>query len=130
MTDHQAEELGDLIRRGRKQKGLTLYGLADLAEMDFSWLSRLEHGRYTSPNPAQLARLAEVLDIDPARIDAVTHEYLAESMPSTRTYLRSKEKLSPEGMDALERALDEIRADDAKRRAARGGTRPTEGDAR
>jgi transcriptional regulator with XRE-family HTH domain len=130
MTDYQAEQLGDLIRRARAKKGLTLFGLADLAEMDDSWLARLERGRYTTPNPAQLARLAEILDIDPARIDRLTHDYLADSMPSTRTYLRSKEKLSPEAMDALERALDEIRAEDAGRRAARGGAETTEGDRR
>jgi transcriptional regulator with XRE-family HTH domain len=128
MTDYQAEELGRLIRRARKGKKLSIGAVADRAEIDFSWLGRLERGLYATPSPAQLARLAEVLDIDPLRIDEVTHDYLADSMPSTRTYLRSKEKLSPEGMDALERALDEVRADDAKRRAGDDGPQPSEGD--
>ena len=52
MTDKQAHKLGDLIRRARNKKGLSLYALADLTGMDFSWLGRLERGLYASPAPS------------------------------------------------------------------------------
>ena len=110
MTDKQAHKLGELIRRARNKKGLSLYALADLTGMDFSWLGRLERGLYASPSPVQLARLAEALDIDPARIDVVSHDHLADAMPTMRTYFRSKEKLSPAALDELERAVARIRA--------------------
>jgi len=110
MTDHQASELGALIRRARHSKGLSLFALADLTGFDDSWLARLEKGLYASPNPAHLARVAETLDIDPARIDAISREHLANSMPGMRTYFRSKEKLSPEALDEVEQAVADIRA--------------------
>ena len=80
-------------------------------------LKRFEDGVYNNPSPAQITRIAEALDIDPARIDRVSKNHLANSMPSMRTYLRSKEKLSPEAMDALEQALADIRAEDAAQRS-------------
>jgi transcriptional regulator with XRE-family HTH domain len=126
MTNQQAAALGDLIRAARNAKGLSYYALAALTGMDFSWLARLERGQYTKPDPAQLARLAEALDIDPARIDRISKNHLANSLPTMRTYLRSKEKLSPQAMDAIEQALADIRAQDAKRR----GHRPTTGATR
>lgn len=130
MTDQQAEDLGAVIRRARNKKGLTYYALAELTGMDFSWLARLERGQYANPDPAQLARLAEALDIDPVRIDRLSHNHLANSLPTMRTYLRSKEKLSPAAMDALERALDDIRAQDAKRRTNKSGPAGPNGGSR
>ena len=124
MTDQQARRLGELLRRGRNKKGLSLYALADLSGMDFSWLARLERGQYASPNPVQLARLAELLDIDPARIDALSANHLADSLPSVRTYFRSKTKATPEQLDAIEAVLREIHAEapdtDADDRAVTG----------
>lgn len=110
MTDQQATKLGALIRRGRRRKGLSLFALADLTGFDDSWLARLEKGHYASPNPAHLARVAETLDIDPARIDVISRDHLADAMPTMRTYFRSKEKLSPAALDELERAVARIRA--------------------
>lgn len=114
MTDQQASTLGALIRRARNKKRLSLFALADLTGFDDSWLARLEKGHYTSPNPAHLARVAELLDIDPARIDRVSRDHLANSMPTMRTYFRSTQKLSPEALDEIERAVNEIRAKHAK----------------
>ena len=114
MTDKQASALGALIRVARHRKRLSLHGLAEQTGYDYSWLHRLESGHYTSPNPMHLARIAEALDIDPARIDRVSRDHLASSMPTMRTYFRSKEKLSPEALDEIERTVDEIRAKHAK----------------
>jgi len=110
MTDKQACNLGDLIRRARNKKGLSLYALADLTGMDFSWLGRLERGQYANPDPVHLARLAEALAIDPARIDDVSSDHLADSLPSVRTYFRSKTKATPEQLDAIDAVLREIHA--------------------
>jgi transcriptional regulator with XRE-family HTH domain len=117
MTDAQARNLGLLIHNARIAKGLSFRALAAITDVPLASLKRFEDGVYNDPSPAQIARIAEALDIDPARIDRVSKNHLADSMPTMRTYLRSKEKLSPEAMDALEQALADIRAEDAARRA-------------
>jgi len=101
-----------------------LFALADLTGYDASWLQRLESGQYASPNPAHLARVAEALDIDPARIDEVSADHLADSLPSVRTYFRSKTKATPEQLDAIEAVLREIHGEtptaDTDERSATG----------
>ena len=116
MPDAQARNLGLLIHNARVAKGLSFRGLAAVTDVPLASLKRFEDGVYNDPSPAQITRIAEALDIDPARIDRVSKNHLANSMPSMRTYLRSKEKLSPEAMDSLEQALADIRAEDAARR--------------
>jgi transcriptional regulator with XRE-family HTH domain len=108
MTDPQARELGALVRRARLEKGLSLLAFTELTGLDYSWLNRLERGLYSAPNPVHLARVAEALDIDPARIDEVSANHLAASLPSVRTYFRSKTKATPEQLDAIEAVLREI----------------------
>ena len=122
MTDYQARQLGALVQRARNKKGLSRFALAELTGFDESWLIRLEQGRYASPSPGHLAQLAETLDIDPVAIDRVSHDHLADSLPSTRTYLRSKEKLSPEALDEVEAVLASIRAREDLRQAGTGAT--------
>jgi len=115
MTDAQARTLGLLIRNARTAKGLSFRALAAITDVPLVSLKRFEDGVYNDPSPAQIVRIAEALDIDPARIDRVSRDHLASSMPTMRTYFRSKEKLSPEALDEVERALAEIRAKYAKR---------------
>jgi len=112
MTDQQARKLGALVRAARRRKGLSLLAFMDLTGLDYSWLNRLERGLYSTPNPVHLARVAEALDIDPARIDEVSAGHLADSLPSVRTYFRSKTKATPEQLDAIEAVLREIHGED------------------
>jgi transcriptional regulator with XRE-family HTH domain len=120
MTDYQAKQLGALLRRARQRRGLSRLALSALTGFGDSWLLRLEQGHYTNPDPVHLARLAEVLSVDPVTIDRVSRDHLADSLPSTRTYLRSKHKLSPEATDEMEAALADIVARDARRREQAG----------
>ena len=110
MTDAQARTLGLLIRNARAAKGLSFRALAAITDVPLVSLKRFEDGVYNDPSPAQIVRIAEALDIDPARIDRVSRDHLADSMPTMRTYFRSKEKLSAEALDEVERAVADIRA--------------------
>jgi len=110
MTDAQAKQLGRLIHEARIKRGWSLAQVMDATGIDSSWLNRMERGFYADPAPDRLAVLAEHLDIDPARIDRASRDHLADSLPSTRIYFRSKEKLSPEALDEIERAVADIRA--------------------
>jgi transcriptional regulator with XRE-family HTH domain len=110
MTDAQAKQLGRLIHEARIKRGWSLAQAMDATGIDSSWLNRMERGFYADPAPDRLAVLAEHLDIDPVAIDRASRDHLADSLPSARIYFRSKEKLSPEALDEVERAVADIRA--------------------
>lgn len=110
MTDAQAKQLGHLIHEARIKRGWSLAQAMDATGIDSSWLNRMERGFYADPAPDRLAILAEHLDIDPVAIDRASRDHLADSLPSTRIYFRSKEKLSAEALDEVERAVADIRA--------------------
>lgn len=129
MTDAQARNLGALIHRARLAKGLSFRTLAALTDIPLSSLKRFEDGVLNDPSPAQIARIAEALGIDPVRIDRASNNHLQNSMPTIRTYLRSTAGLSPAGLDAVERVVADLVATDAAARrrardseAGRGGT--------
>jgi transcriptional regulator with XRE-family HTH domain len=55
------EQLGNEVSRLREQRGLSIRRLADAADVDATWLSRLERGLYDSPDPRLLRSVAEAL---------------------------------------------------------------------
>ncbi len=111
MTAVQARELGRLIRRTRRSRGLTLRALDELTGASYGWLARLERGVMTSPAPSKLTAVAEVLDIPMERIDRMTRGKVASSLPAIRTYFRTKYKLDPEEIRQIEDVFDRIRRD-------------------
>ncbi len=117
MTEAQAKKLGQLVRASRTTRGLSLRAAAEACETTYSWLIQLEEGRYIDPAPDRLARLAEVLKIDPVRIDAITKGALANSLPDVRTYFRAKEKLTPEQLDEVEKTMARLRSKYARQAA-------------
>lgn len=110
MTNEQAHALGQLLRDARKARDLSIARMAERLAIDESWIVRLETGRYTTPNPALVTRIVEHLGIDPASVDLVSGGLLRSSLPSVKTYFRSREALPPEALRDIEGALDEIRA--------------------
>lgn len=121
MTEAQAQKLGQMINAARQKKGLSLRDVANQVDISHIWLKELESGHYTDPAPDRLARLAELLDIDPVRIDRVNKDVLANSLPDVRTYFRAKDKLSPEQLDEVEATMKRLRSKYAKA-AARSKT--------
>jgi len=114
MTEAQAQQLGRIIGDARRKHELSYGELAALSNTDKGWLFRLENGQRADPDPVLLTRLAEALGIDPARIDRVSKNHIADSLPGVRTYFRSKTKLSPKALDEVEAAIAEITAKDHK----------------
>jgi transcriptional regulator with XRE-family HTH domain len=109
MTDEQAKKLGALIVQARSRQHISTRRLAQMAGVPQPWLVRVEQGLFNDPAPERLTRVAEALGIDPARIDRVTHNHLANSLPSLHTYFRSKEKASPEEIADIEAAIKRVR---------------------
>ncbi len=110
MTEEQAKKLGALIRAAREKKGYSLRRLEAETGLALTWLTYLEAGRSLEPLPDRLAKVSEVLGLDPAKVDRVSGNYLARSLPTVRTYFRSKEKASKAELDELERVIAEVHA--------------------
>lgn len=108
MNQTQATRLGQAVRTARLKKGLSQEQTTQAIGLDLAWLSRLEAGRYANPDPVRLLRLAEALDIDPARLDKLTGSAVASGLPGVRTYFRSKTPASQEDIDEIERHVKRI----------------------
>jgi transcriptional regulator with XRE-family HTH domain len=126
MTDELAKRLGALIRAAREAKGISLRALEAESGIALSWLAYLEAGRSLEPMPDRVARIAELLQLDPAKVDRVSGNYLAQSLPTVRTYFRSKGKATTAELDELERVIEEVQAKHRRPdgRASRRGGRP------
>lgn len=57
------ETFGEAIKRGRKEKGLSLRSLARKINISHPYLSQLENGRTTNPSLQIIFKLATVLDM-------------------------------------------------------------------
>jgi XRE family transcriptional regulator of biofilm formation len=55
---------GDLLQSARQRKGYSLRDLAERTGMNYSRLSRIEHGTRPAPGLTEIRRLADSLDID------------------------------------------------------------------
>jgi transcriptional regulator with XRE-family HTH domain len=117
MTESQARRLGTLIAKARIGKGLSTRELASRLGVAKGWVSGIESGRFLDTAPGRLARLCEVLDIEPARIDRITKGTVADSLPEVRTYFRAKYGLTPEQAERIERYVERY-VDPPEERAA------------
>jgi transcriptional regulator with XRE-family HTH domain len=88
-----AEQLGRYVRRLRKSQQLSLHAVADRADVNATWLMRLERGEYASPDARLLVGLAEALGIDVADLFAEAGLTTWRALPSLQPYLRTKYEL-------------------------------------
>ena len=94
-------QLGDYVRRSRLREGWSIRRLAAAVGVDATWLSRLERGGYTSPDPRRLRRLSEVLNLAATDLFAMVGYRGAEGLPAFGPYLRAKYDLPPEAIEQL-----------------------------
>jgi len=109
MTPTQARQLGALIAKARARAGVSLRELASHVGVHSSWIGFVEQGRFVDPAPDRLARLAEALDVEPARIDRIAKGALAGGLPGMRTYFRAKYDLTPDQAAQVERYVKRLR---------------------
>lgn len=110
MTQAQANQLGKLITKTRSKRGLSTRELASRSDVANGWLAGIEAGRFLEPGADRLARLAEVLGIDPGRIDRITKGAVTAGLPEMRTYFRAKLDLTPEQIAQVEAYIARIRS--------------------
>jgi transcriptional regulator with XRE-family HTH domain len=109
MTQPQARRLGELIATARAKKGLSTRAVAAELDVAYGWITELENGRYLDPAPDRLARLAEMLGIEPSRIDRLMKGAIAQGLPEPRVYFRAKFDLTPEEAARVERYIERLR---------------------
>jgi transcriptional regulator with XRE-family HTH domain len=61
------KEFGQMLREVREQKGLSIQGLADIADLDRSNLSNIENGK-VEISLCTLYVIAEALELDPCAL--------------------------------------------------------------
>lgn len=109
MTPGQAQQLGALVAKARSRIGMSVRDLASELGVHSSWVGFLEQGRYLDPAPDRLARIAEVLGIEPTRIDRMTRGSVSDSLPELRTYFRAKYDMSAEDIEKVRRYIARLR---------------------
>lgn len=104
-----ASQLADVISQARKAKNLSTRAVAAEIGLDQSNIVRLEKGAVTAPQPAVLAGLARVLDLDLADLYALAGYTQPSDLPAFTPYLRSKfTGLPDEAKVELERSFQRI----------------------
>src|SRR5215467_7545182 len=101
-NNEDTSRLGKHIRHLRETSDLSVRGLAARANVDATWLSRLEHGVYASPDPRYLWRLAQALDIDVEDLYLDAGYSDGRGLPGFAPYLRAKYDLPAEAIAQLD----------------------------
>jgi transcriptional regulator with XRE-family HTH domain len=96
-----AARLGAYLRQLRSERHLSIRALAARAEVDWSWLAKLERGRYDSPDARSLWRIARALEIETADLYLEAGFGDARGLPGFAPYLRAKYHLPPEAIEQL-----------------------------
>lgn len=105
-------DFGSYIRERRKALKYSLRDLADAAEIDFTYLSKVETGRFPPPSEDVIQRLAKALDDDvdellamAKKVDTSIHEFIV-SNPDAPKLLRA---LKEQKLSEAERILEKLR---------------------
>lgn len=104
----EKNDLGDYIKDARINRGLSLRQLASEAEVDYSWLSKVERGVYAAPDPRYLDRLAEVLELATADLFAMAGYGVNRGLPGFAPYLRAKYDLPNEAVEQLAAEFERV----------------------
>lgn len=115
---------GTTLREKRRAAGLSQRRLAELAGVDFSYISKLENGRLPAPASDTVIRLAKILNCPTEELLAAAKK-MPEGMegnlsaqPEALRFLQeaSDLKLSPEEWERMTGSLRELRSPDAPKR--------------
>jgi transcriptional regulator with XRE-family HTH domain len=98
----ETRDLGSHVRRLRQAGGWGVRELGAKAGVDPGWISKLEHGVITSPEPRTLYKLAQALDIEVAELYLVAGYADGRGLPRFAPYLRAKYDLPDEAIAQLQ----------------------------
>ncbi|KML07903.1 MULTISPECIES: helix-turn-helix domain-containing protein [Burkholderia] len=100
-----ATRLGEKLRDLRKQKGLTLEKLAEMAGMSKSYLWELENRESQRPSAEKLTQLADVLGVSASYF--IEEDVRApEERHKDEAFYRNYQKLDSDSKEQLRRILE------------------------
>lgn len=108
MSKIQADEargyiaLGVYLRRLRAERQLGLRQAARVADVDPTWLKRLESGVYVTPHTRSIAKVAKGYDVAVEELYIVAGLSDGRGLPQFAPYLRAKYDLPDEAIAMLE----------------------------
>lgn len=107
MKEHNKEQsgLGASVRQAREAAGLSLWKLAELADMSIGYLSKIENGQNENPSAELLQRIADACEIDSTDLLAFVGVTQPQGLPSVGPYLRARYNLHG---PAADKAAEEI----------------------
>jgi HTH-type transcriptional regulator, competence development regulator len=107
------KELGDLLRRGREGKGLSLRKVEELTKISNAYLSQLEGAKIQRPSPLDLHKLCAFYE----QPYALAMEYAGYPLPEETSPASSQQRLlarlgstTPEEEDAIVEFADLLRS--------------------
>jgi transcriptional regulator with XRE-family HTH domain len=116
-------DFGTALREKRRAAGLSQRQLADRAEVDFSYISKLENGRLPAPAADTVVRLAEILGCPAEDLLSAAKKMpagLSESLtdPAAIRFLQeaSRLRLSQDEWERLLGKLHGLRSDEEEPR--------------
>jgi len=121
MEHHKPKQkqLGDYVNRMRTAAGFGLRELARSAGVDPTWIMRLERGEYTTPDPRNLSKLAQALDIEVTELYLEAGYQPADGLPGLQPYLRAKFDYLPD--NAIDQLTAHFELIEEKYRESEGG---------
>jgi transcriptional regulator with XRE-family HTH domain len=96
---------GDFLREKRRAAGISQRRLAELAGLDFSYISKLENNRLSSPAAETIVRLAEILSCPPEELLSAAGKIpgdVGQSLSSTPEAVRFLREASALGLTSDE----------------------------
>lgn len=112
MNHDAAPQFGEYIKRLRRERKLSMRGLAHEANIDSGALTRIEQGKVSTPQPDTLKALAAALQVPLADMFAMAGYVIPYDLPSIAPYLHARYGHLPEetlasANDYLQKLIEE-----------------------
>lgn len=104
--------VGELIKKVRKEKGMTQKQLANKAEISFSMISKLESGERKNPTNEILTKLANALEVSKAELVDDKEKIFAEWDEKYNSKQLSNDVKRLEKVDELKKIFHELYPND------------------
>jgi transcriptional regulator with XRE-family HTH domain len=105
MSPKVPQSLSQVLRAARLEAGLSIRQVAKLADINHSYLVKLETDQAEHPSAVYLQRLADVLELDASDLLKFIGVEPSATLPSPRIYFRRKFGLSDAEAEHLSRLI-------------------------
>jgi len=115
--DNMETTFGEMLRALRRQAGLSQRELAQRANLDFSYISKVENGRLPPPAADTIVLLCSILGVSADDLLAATRKLPSDveekisSSATAQAFLREAQSLTDDQWQQLTRTLRQLKGD-------------------